>query len=59
MRMGEEGTARLARVVAPSYPHHVTQQRGNGRQRVFFQAGNDALYRDLREETWSIPYFRR
>jgi hypothetical protein len=27
--------ARIARVVLPGYPHHVTQ-RGNRRQRVFF-----------------------
>ena len=38
--------ARLARVVAPDYPHHVTQ-RGNGRQKVFFEPGDYALYRDL------------
>jgi putative transposase len=36
--------ARLARVVIPDLPHHVTQ-RGNGRQRVFF---DDADYRDWR-----------
>ncbi len=28
--------ARLARVVLPGYPHHITQ-RGNRRQDVFFQ----------------------
>lgn len=33
--------ARIARVVIPGYPHHVTQ-RGNRRQRTFF---NDADYR--------------
>lgn len=49
--------ARLARAVALSYPHHVTQ-RGNGRQRVFFEAGDDVLYRDLLEETRSVPYFQ-
>jgi putative transposase len=38
--------ARLARVVIPGLPHHVTQ-RGNGRQRVFFSDGDYALYRDL------------
>ncbi len=27
--------ARVARIVVPGYPHHVTQ-RGNRRQRVFF-----------------------
>lgn len=38
--------ARLARVVIPGLPHHVTQ-RGNGRSRVFFSDGDYALYRDL------------
>ena len=37
--------ARLARVVVPSHPHHVTQ-RGNGRARTFFGDRDDALYRD-------------
>ena len=38
--------ARLARVVVPGHPHHVTQ-RGNGRAQTFFGAGDYALYRDL------------
>ena len=38
--------ARLARVVVPGLPYHVTQ-RGNGRQRVFFSASDYAAYRDL------------
>ena len=38
--------ARLARVVVPGLPHHVTQ-RGNGRQQTFFGDSDDALYRDL------------
>ena len=41
--------ARLARVVVPGYPHHVTQ-RGNGRARTFFGDGDYALYRDLLAE---------
>jgi len=41
--------ARLARVVVPGVPHHVTQ-RGNGRARVFFGAADYALYRDLLAE---------
>ena len=41
--------ARLARVVIPGYPHHVTQ-RGNGRARTFFDDGDYALYRDLLAE---------
>ena len=38
--------ARLARVVVPGHPHHVTQ-RGNGGARTFFDDGDYALYRDL------------
>src|SRR3954470_18576171 len=38
--------ARLARVVVPGHPHHVTQ-RGNGRSRTFFDDDDYALYRDL------------
>lgn len=38
--------ARLARVVIPGHPHHVTQ-RGNGGARTFFEDGDYALYRDL------------
>lgn len=38
--------ARLARVVIPGLPHHVTQ-RGNGRGRTFFGDADYALYRDL------------
>jgi putative transposase len=36
--------ARLARVVIPGIPHHVTQ-RGNGRARTFFGDDDYALYR--------------
>jgi putative transposase len=38
--------ARLARVVIPGLPHHVTQ-RGNGGARTFFGEDDFALYRDL------------
>jgi putative transposase len=38
--------ARIARIVVPGLPHHVTQ-RGNRRERVFFEEGDYALYRDL------------
>jgi putative transposase len=41
--------ARLARVVVPGLPHHVTQ-RGNGRARTFFSGADYALYRDLLAE---------
>jgi putative transposase len=38
--------ARLARIVLPGVPYHVTQ-RGNRRQQTFFEEGDYALYRDL------------
>jgi len=37
---------RLARLVIPGLPHHVTQ-RGNGRAQTFFGDADYALYRDL------------
>ena len=36
---------RIARDVVPGLPHHVTQ-RGNRRERVFFEEADYALYRD-------------
>jgi putative transposase len=41
--------ARLARVVAPGIPHHVTQ-RGNRRQQVFFGDEDYLAYRSLLAE---------
>jgi putative transposase len=41
--------ARLPRVVIPGVPHHVTQ-RGNRRERTFFEEGDYALYLDLLAE---------
>ncbi len=38
--------ARIARIVVPGLPHHVTQ-RGNRRERTFFGDDDYALYRDL------------
>jgi putative transposase len=38
--------ARLARIVIPGIPHHVTQ-RGNGRQQTFFCEDDFAFYRNL------------
>jgi putative transposase len=38
--------ARLARIVVPDVPHHVTQ-RGNRRQEVFFGEEDYAAYKDL------------
>lgn len=37
---------RLARVIVPGIPHHVTQ-RGNRRQQTFFTETDYALYREL------------
>ncbi|WP_316977834.1 transposase [Shumkonia mesophila] len=42
--------ARLARLVVPGLPHHVTQ-RGNGRARTFFSDADYRLYRDLLAES--------
>jgi len=41
--------ARLARIVIPGMPHHVTQ-RGNRRGTTFFEEGDYALYLDLLSE---------
>jgi len=40
--------ARIARIVAPGYPHHITP-RGNRRQQIFF---NDEDYQAYLEEDW-------
>ncbi len=37
--------ARIQRVVLPGYPHHITQ-RGNRRQKVFFERGDYQAYLD-------------
>lgn len=42
--------ARMARVVVPHHPHHVTQ-RGNRRQRVFFSDSDYTLYRSWLAES--------
>ena len=41
--------ARMARVVIPNYPHHITQ-RGNRRQKTFFCADDYCYYIDLMSE---------
>lgn len=41
--------ARIARVVAPGLPHHITQ-RGNRRQRTFFCKEDYAVYLELMRE---------
>ncbi len=38
--------ARMARLVVPGFPHHITQ-RGNGRQKVFFSDEDYVLFREL------------
>ena len=38
--------ARIARLVVPGYPHHVTQ-RGNRRQRTFFNTSDYEVYLDF------------
>lgn len=38
--------ARIARLVMPSFPQHITQ-RGNRRQRVFFSYDDDRAYIEL------------
>jgi len=38
--------ARLARMIIPGVPHHVTQ-RGNRRERIFFEPDDEAVYLDL------------
>ena len=40
---------RLARIVVPGLPHHVTQ-RGNRREAIFFEDGDHEIYRDLLAE---------
>ena len=41
--------ARLARVIVPGLPHHVTQ-RGNRREPIFFETGDQDVYMDLLAE---------
>ncbi len=46
--------ARIGRVVVPEIPHHITQ-RGNRRQKVFFQASDYESYISLLRE-WCNRY---
>jgi REP element-mobilizing transposase RayT len=48
--------ARLARVVIPHVPHHVTQ-RGNRRQEVFFDDSDYAAYTQIRGHNTYLTYF--
>jgi len=45
--------ARIARVVAVGYPHHIIQ-RGNRRQKVFFKDNDRLLYLRLLKETGDL-----
>lgn len=38
--------ARLARMIVPGVPHHVTQS-GNRREQIFFEDGDQDVYLDL------------
>ncbi len=38
-----------ARIIVPGFPHHVTQ-RGNRRESIFFEDGDQEIYRDLLAE---------
>ena len=46
--------ARMARLVVPGYPHHVTQ-RGNRRQKTFFCEDDYRYYTELLSE-YSIEF---
>jgi putative transposase len=46
--------ARIARAVAPGYPHHITQ-RGNRRQQTFFCDDDYLAYIELMAE-WCRKY---
>ena len=41
--------ARKARIVLPDYPHHITQ-RGNRREKIFFEDGDKQIYLDIMAE---------
>ncbi len=45
--------ARLARVIIPGLPHHVTQ-RGNGQQKVFFTEDDYQTYKNLLQENCKL-----
>ncbi|MBA2466278.1 MAG: hypothetical protein H0V46_01565 [Sphingomonas sp.] len=44
--------ARLARLVIPGLPYHLTQ-RGNRRQLTFYEDGDFLLYREMEAEVIS------
>src|SRR5450756_2380977 len=49
---------RVARIIAPQYPHHITQ-RGNNRADVFFDDEDRTTYLSLLKsycEKWTVEY---
>jgi hypothetical protein len=51
---GSKASARLARVVVPGIPHHVTH-RGNRRERIFFAGYDYRRYRGLIGRASPLP----
>lgn len=49
VHLGSALMARLARIVVPGLAHHVTQ-RGNRREPIFFEPGDQEVYRGLLAE---------
>jgi len=47
--------ARLARVILPGYPHHITR-RGNRRQDVVFEDGDYLYYLELLKQWCDEEY---
>ncbi len=47
--------ARIARAVAPGFPHHVTQRGGERRQQTFFNEEYYKAYLPLMSE-WCLKY---
>jgi putative transposase len=41
--------ARRIRIIVPGFPHRLTQ-RGDGRELIFFEDGDQEVYRDLLAE---------
>ena len=48
--------ARLSRVIAPGYPHHITQ-RGNRRQQTFSYDESYAAYIKLKSECCTNRFY--
>jgi hypothetical protein len=50
--------ARLLRMVIPDVPHHITQ-RGNRRERTFFEDGDYALFVDVQDKPTGVTCLTR